>query len=64
MGLERCNYCIANADPAIWVWPLGSKLKWLKVYRWMYGEANGLMVWINGQIDEQIGEKGSIMYYF
>ena len=30
----------------------------------MYGEANGLMVWINGQIDEQIGEKGSIMYYF
>lgn len=36
MGLERCNYCIANANPAIWVWPLGSKLKWLKVYRQMY----------------------------
>lgn len=37
MGLERCNYCIANANPAIWVWPLGSKLKWLKVYRQMHG---------------------------
>ena len=58
MGLERCNYCIANANPAIWVWPLGSKLKWLKVYRQMYGQTDGLMAWINGQTDGQISEKG------
>jgi acyl-CoA synthetase (AMP-forming)/AMP-acid ligase II len=28
--VERYNYCIANARPAMWVWLKGSKMKWLQ----------------------------------
>lgn len=32
MGLERCNHCITNAKPSVWLWTKGSKFKFLKVY--------------------------------
>ena len=31
MGFERVDYCIRNANPAVWIWPKGSKMKWTRV---------------------------------
>lgn len=32
MGLERVDHCVAKANPALWIWPSGSYMKWLKVF--------------------------------